>query len=314
MKTTITRTLTLAILLQAALTIWSAAPAWADPLPGEILKFEQLPLNSGQGISAGGAPFAGHDERSTAYLNTNGTPGYTGSFVADDFSDKQSTPVVHVQWWGSYANNYIGNGGVSQFMVNFSSDVPASTAGPSHPGTLLSSQIVNVGSLSPASGTFTEKLITASPVPGENLYQYNGELATPFPEQANVIYWMSIVALTNDPVLGWGWHDRDYQLTNSLFAPVSPGETNIGSAAFPVFHFQDDAVVGGILNNLPQAGIAPLLYQSPSDGPAGFGPFSEDMAFRLYTQTPEPSSIVLCGLGLVSLGAVAYRRRRARTR
>ncbi len=120
---------------------------------------------------------------------------------------------------------------------------------------------------------------------------------------------MSVVALTNDPVLGCGWHNRDYQLTNSLFGPVTPGETNIGSAAFPVFHFQDDAVVGGLLNSAQQSPTSPLFYQPGPDGPSSFTPFSEDLAFRLYkSPTPEPSSIILLGSGLLAAAGVIRRR------
>ena len=99
--------------------------AYADPLPGEILKFSQLPLASGvpgvnpytgpylpppftNGLPIApqtlpGAPFPGHDETSTAYFGTtpNGI-GYNGQFMADDFADNFTTPVVHVTWWGSY--------------------------------------------------------------------------------------------------------------------------------------------------------------------------------------------------------------------
>jgi hypothetical protein len=103
-------------------------------------------------------------------------------------------------------------------------------------------------------------------------------------------------------------------LTNALFAPVVPGETNIGSAAFPVMHFQDDAVVGGILNNVHQPGFASLFYQGPDDHPVGVGPFSEDLAFRLFTNVPEPGSVVLFGMGALGLAFVAYRRRRVRVR
>jgi hypothetical protein len=293
-----------------ALAFVCVTPALADPLPGEILKFEQLPLNDGMGPSAGGALYFGHDERSTAYLNSTST-GYNGSYVADDFSDKLSTPVVHVQWWGSYANNIIDNG-VTQFQISFSSDVPALNGVVSHPGSLLSSSIVNLGALSPASGTFTEKQINTA-TPGDHLYQYNGELAVPFKEQANTIYWMSITALTSDPNIGWGWHNRDYGLTNPLFAPVSPGEQNIGPAVSPVWHFQDDAIVGGIANGVPVPGFAPLFYQDNIDGPQGISSSSEDMAFRLYTSSvPEPSSLVSLGIGAVGITFLTYRRRRRR--
>ena len=279
-------------------------PALADPLTGQILKFEQLPLNNGVAPSLGGAPYFGHDERSIAYLNTAGT--HDGGYVADDFSDKVSTPIVHVQWWGSYINNVVNNG-VNQFLISFATDVPALSGVPSHPGTFLSNEVVTLGGLSPGSGTFTEQLINGA-TPGDHLYQYNAELAIPFNEQANTIYWLSIVALSNDPTMAWGWHNRDYGLTNSLFAPVSPGETNIGSAASPVWHFQDDAVVGGILGTVQVPGFSSLFYQDTIDGPAPFGSFSQDMAFRLYT-VPEPSSFILVGMSITAFGATVRRRR-----
>src|SRR5262249_13859189 len=91
----------------------------ADPLPGEVAKFVQLPLNCGLPVYPGGAAFPGtapppwvlasivgapasfpgHDELSAASLTANGAaPTFVGQFQADDFSDKFNTPVVHVQW------------------------------------------------------------------------------------------------------------------------------------------------------------------------------------------------------------------------
>src|SRR5258705_10304211 len=54
-----------------------ARTAVAEPLPGEFVKFSQLPLNLGLPPSAGGAPFPGHDERSSAYP-VAGSPGGGG--------------------------------------------------------------------------------------------------------------------------------------------------------------------------------------------------------------------------------------------
>ena len=83
------------LLVSAAL----AGRAPADPLPGEVLKFQQLPLTGGNA----NAPFPGHDETSTAYATfdplTNQPTGWQGTFMADDFADTVNSPIVHVSWW-----------------------------------------------------------------------------------------------------------------------------------------------------------------------------------------------------------------------
>src|SRR4051812_44450519 len=168
--------------------------AHANPLPGEQLKFQQLPINN-LTIPSTVVPtpvYQGHDEVSTAYqyVNSQGLVSYQGGFMADDFADNYSTPVVHLKFWGSYMNNNYVGAGVQKFLVAFESDVPATPGGFSHPGTVLSSQIVNLGTLSPGSGTFDEKLINANAP--EHLYQYNAELAVPFQEQADTVYWLKI--------------------------------------------------------------------------------------------------------------------------
>jgi hypothetical protein len=310
--------------------------AFADPLPGEVLKFQQLPLNNGLAPSVGGQQFPGHDEWSTALLSTAAPTSYQGVFMADDFADKFSTPVVHVKWWGSYDQNITGVNGVQQFLVSFESDVPVSTANPfSHPGTPLLSEIVRAGPLAPASGTFTEQLIKGAVQ--EHLYQYNAELAVPFAEQPDTVYWLKIVALVNPPTDGpikWGWHDRDWGIKDTLAsAPpaVSPGEhiegTVLNSAGTldPVWHFQDDAVMGQITATpnaaggftLSETAMTPQNYIQiagavPIDGPPGIQQFSKDLAFELYTTpVPEPSTIVLFGLG--GLGLVRLYRRSRKT-
>jgi len=298
--------------------------SFADPLPGEVLKFEQLPLNNGLAPSVGGAPFPGHDELSTADLNTAGT--YSGTFAADDFADNYSTPVVHVSWWGSYLNNPTPPSSVQQFLISFESDVPSTAAGGfSEPGTPLLTEVVSAGALAPASGTFTEKVINSNVA--EPLYQYNAELALPFQEQANTVYWLKIVALVNPQTQGgltWGWHNRDWGIQDTLASPVPvPGETNLGTAANPVWHFQDDAVTGRVVAGVNSAGTLGILQEVtsgplnytftpgvvPIDGPPGIQNFSEDLSFRLYT-VPEPCTVVLLGLGAVGLGTKLWRRRR----
>jgi hypothetical protein len=321
--------------------------ASADPLPGEILKFQQLPLNNRAvpgypPTAAIGAPYYGHDELSTA-VRTNENIPWQGKFMADDFADKFDTPVVHVRWWGSYLDNQIGNPanpGVKRFLISFEKDVPVGPNNPlpfSHPGDPLLNQIVTLGPLAPGSGTYTEKLIPTPLMPGmaprEALYEYNAELnlGKEFKQEPDTVYWLKIVALVDaqqDGLIQWGWHNRDWSIHNPLASTppaVIPGEGIIGgvfdpekSFESPVWHFQDDAVSGDItvfpnpsmprMPEIEQSGYAPERYLPPWDGPSTIGQYSKDLAFELYTRViPEPCSLGLMAIAAITLTAVRRR-------
>ena len=302
-----------------------AASVHADPLPGESLVFQQRPMIATQIF---GPIYYGHDELSTA--QNLYVPGplqvYSGTFMADDFAVKSAQPISHVRWWGSSTGL-----GAKRFLISFESDVPAGPNDPfSRPGQPLSNQILSLGSLAPASGTFTEELInTGGPPLNETLYQYNAELAMPFVPTPNTVYWLKIVALVNPspggpPPTLWGWHNRDYTLEDTLApkAPaVAPGEFGVFSPIPeipPVWHFQDDAVSGQVrvteqfsplppLVTIEQSGYAPQNYRADIDGPPFISQYSKDLAFELYA-IPEPASAVLMLLGL--FGATMGRARR----
>ena len=325
-----------------------ATQSSADPLPGQVPKFSQQPMIN---TAITGQIYFGHDELSTAYgVGTTANPptSYRGTFMADDFADKFSTPVVHVTWWGSYIDN--NNAAlppqppVQKFLIAFESDKPVGPGQPySTPDQVLQHEVVTLGALAPGSGTFTETLVRGpDPVLGEALYKYNAELKLPFAQQPDTVYWLKIAALVDVPqpivvpippgTTQWGWHNRDYTINDPLAstAPaVNPGEFIDGSVPgtnLPIWHFQDDAVQGNLdfIVNPPvgtkpinQFNMSPTNYQfvnsagvGPIDGPAGIELHSKDLAFRLYTTIPEPSTCLLTGIGLAGVFAI---RRQSRT-
>jgi len=349
----------LATLLAIAFAFVTTASA--DPSPGELLKFYQMPLNNGAtpylvpfpgsnpaGSSYGTvpslAPFPGHDELSTAW-RTSPTAPYSGEFMADDFADYAGTPVTHVRWWGSYLGEQQHTGPpVTKFLISFEYNVPESinpltgAVIPSHPDTAHPGNIHQIvyltpGVAPPPPGFFTSKFVPtpAPPPPFEGLYEYNAELnldrwfyEAKAARGENNVYWLKIVALVDEQESGhlqWGWHNRDWSIKNDLAA--IPGDTPDGAERFIVdpalpggglWHFEDDAVVGGITVFAPpgavvpasviQQGFSPQKYLPPYDGPSVIGQYSKDLAFELYTRIPEPTAFTLICLGCVATSLV----------
>ena len=335
------------LLLTICCVLFASTMVLADPLPGQTLKFQQLPMD---GRLIDGVTYWGHDELSTAYNTSPFSPNgnfYQGHFMADDFADPYAKPVVHVKWWGSYMNQLGTNqsGGIRKFLISFESDVPAGTPHPvdgttvdySRPGIPLLNQTVTLGLLAPASSTFTETLVSGGGDPlFEALYMYNAELDCPFNQEPDTVYWLKIVALwdvdPDDPYLPeWGWHNRDYTIMDPFASPaVVPGEYIDGTLpdGQDIWHFQDDAVEGSVtvfdsgfpcLVNVDQLTFGPTYYVDGVDGPGpsagdtweGISSHSKDLAFALYAApVPEPSTFMLLGLGAACL--MSIRRRRTR--
>jgi hypothetical protein len=338
-------------LLAASLMVGSVAVG--APLTGEILKFSQRPMDATPIVNPNGQVqrFWGHDEMSIAYsmVGAAGPTPYRGIFMADDFADKFNSPIVHVSWWGSYLNNFVSpNFPVDKFLISIESDVPAGPNNPfSHPGAPLLNQIVRRGPLAPGSGTFTETPISGGGPPlVETLYEYNAELhlGKEFFQKSDAVYWLKIVGLVDLPagiiidptqpptfVPRWGWHNRDYTITNPLAstAPaVIPGEHINGflgpvPGGTPIWHFQDDAVTGQVVVDhlstptgqimplVDQAGYQPTRYLALADGPPQIEGFSKDLAFELYT-IPEPATWALLVAGFVTIVGLRLRGRMAK--
>jgi PEP-CTERM motif len=332
--------------------------AAADPLPGrDLLKFSQKPMIATpiQDTTGVTTTYGGHDELSTAYgfiTNAAQPPqDYSGRFMADDFADNLSSPIVHVKWWGSYHNDFINpQMPVNKFLISFESDMPA---GPvpsfSRPDQPLLNQVVTLApTLSPGSGTYTEKLIRGpDPVVNESLYEYNAELhlGKDFPELKDTVYWLKVVAMvdvvpgitfpTSAPppfVTQWGWHNRDYTLQNTLASPnvvgppFPPGEAIAGTigANTPVWHFQDDAVTGDVrilpgpngfvMPTIFQQNYAETKYLDLADGPAGAIPGAVGISsfskdLAFELYTVVPEPTACLLMGIGLAGVFSIRRR-----
>ena len=309
------------------------------------------------------APYFGHDEESTAYFDgwypsPDGMEArYSGRFMADDFADKIDRPVAHVQWWGSYLSGTPQpDQGAKRFLISFESDIPASAAGDfSRPGEVLSSQIVTLDSTAgtiPAPGKFTETLVhPGNPDPAfkEELFVYNAELALPFDQEKDTVYWLKIVALvdSSEPSFEdftWGWHNRDYTIKDTLasqYPEVDPGEhiqisplppplgdiNDINGNPVEVWHFQDDAVTGEVKiafvtdqatgENTLRVTQDPDTFRETYYESGIDMPYNEFSPEDLYSKdlafalyaVPEPSSAMLIGLAAVCLLATRWRRR-----
>jgi hypothetical protein len=280
-----------------------------------------LPLNGGLAPSIGGAPYRGSSQLSTANVGLFGL-SYSGTYASDDFAVTTTSPIIHVEWWGSYLNPGTNPGGVQQFLISFETDVPATDTEPSHPGFNVIGQTVSKGALAPGSGTFTETAIPTAPG-GPQLYRYNAELAIPMIQTPDTVFWLTITALVNpdtDGAMQWGWQSRDYGHTDTLASGVPvPGEHTVANGlGLTMWHFQDAAVTGAMtMFSIPSTylalvtldGYTPLNYVNSVDGPTGINAYRKDLAFRLYT-LPEPSALALIAMGGVAMLLAARRRSR----
>lgn len=297
-----------------------ACPLLADPDDDEVIKFEQLPMLM---LSLGfEGPYYGHDEESRAGLTDQdgSTNVYQGNaWMADDFADTVNSQIVHVEWWGSYIDGGPDpqhDPSTIKFLIEFLDDDPAGPEGRlddnphSLPGTPLQYEVVSFdpsGGHPSGPGYYTESMELPSGT-NEPVFHYNAELKYPFPQQADTVYWLKIVALVLDPATIWGWHNRDYTIMNLYASPaVSPGERIVGILGdpleVPVYHFQDNAVRGQQIvvvidtNNMDHIlqlqepidwqTVLPQMYTT-NDGPAPeILNQSKDLAFRLYYREPR---------------------------
>jgi hypothetical protein len=244
--------------------------ARADWDPGDPSKYEQLPDPNGWDVAV------------------------TGSFLADDFLCTETGYITQLHFWGSWKGDNVG--AISNIRVEFWTDNPDSDG----PGPDYSKPFYPLWGNDFGPSWFTERLYDTGdqgwydPVSGEftpneqrpdhvNIYEYNidmSNLSLLFKQEATAaapaLYWLLIkVTLVNDEQFDFGWKTAlDQHYDDAVYDAASEWP--------PDWHkLVDPGIVGAVV--------------------------SLDLAFVLNgVPVPEPSVLVLVGVGLITL----WRRKR----
>jgi hypothetical protein len=301
----------LALIVAAAFGTIFSTQSFADwnpnnPFDQAKAKWVQLPdLNP-----------TGMDVLDTLQPNAPVPPGPQWKTLADDFMCTQSGPIIDAHIWGSWLNNALPinsaglpDPGSMQFKVSFWSDMQPNAAIPySHPDNQLWTSTFQPGQFQvnpnviPAQEQFYDPNLGAVIGTDNAVYQYNfpnlvDALGARFIQNQGTIYWLEVQAeVFTQPgtTATFGWKTADP--TSLPFTYVPPAQ----------YSFMDDAVFADTAGfNGPNT-----TFWRDMRYPAGhqFGGQSLDLSFVLTV--PEPSSIVMTGLGLVAVMGLAYRRRR----
>lgn len=219
-----------------------------------------------------------------ATLNPMNPPNW--KILADDFLCTETGPISDVHIWGSWLNDLVGQ----NTMFKLSIHLDDRTGPYSKPGPEVWSAVFLPGQYSfrpygpPTTEQFFDPNLNQFIGLDTQVWQYNFvNIQNPFIQEQGTIYWLDVQAMDPDPMVLFGW-----KTTNPLETP----------------HFEDDAVFGDTVEfngALLPPGWEELKY--PIGHP--FEGQSMDLAFVI---TPEPSSAMLTGLGLLAL--LVHRRRR----
>jgi hypothetical protein len=271
------------ILAGVAAFVLLTTPLPADWNPGDPYKYLQSPDPTGWDVEIYGS---------------NNT-------VADDWQCNGTGPVSDIHFWTSWAKDNIdgethpwGNvpGPMDLVWVGIAADVPAGTDKPySHPGQLLWSRFFSwdqceftIRPYGVGDQGFTNKTSSNGYVPHDHqLYQQVNiaNIDNPFIQQEGQIYWLEIFG---------SWDGIEYG-TNEAMGWKTSQDHALDAAAFYV-------------NGSGWYPLDPQYWPQPNPStPFPAPPYRFDMAFVI---TPEPSTVILFGIGILGLLGFAWRQRK----
>jgi len=265
----------LAFAFVAILLTGSVAADWI-PTDGHKMHFPQTPDSVGWNVEAS-----------------------LGGTLADDWQCSETGPVSQIHFWGSWEGGLQGT--IRGFYVSIYSDVPDPDPGNpltfSQPGTLLWGQYVAFedvvsyqiepvpqmweGWYDPVTGVFVHP-------DHDNFFAYNiTDIAEPFIQIAETIYWLSIqadIVEMQDPQPTWGWKSSTLHWNDRavyLQPDVEPGSCNVpddgtGTATYPPMgcDFTSPDEVMMIIDGLPPGTtieMDPIIMDFLCSGPPGCG-------------------------------------------
>ncbi len=196
--------------------------------------------------------------------------------LADDFRCTETGPITDIHFWGSWKDDILGQ--LAKVHLSIHAD---DRTGPfSKPGELLWSwdgEPTAIRPVDPPSmqGWLDPATGQVMPQNHQRYFQYNiTKIPRPFVQKEGELYWLDISATPVNGTWGWKTSRSPHYEDSAVWAPLDP--------AFPGFNWQE------------------------LRGPTGL---PLDLAF-VITSVPEPSSLILVGLGAAGLFGLAILGRR----